>query len=102
MKWREPRRVDRWWWMDIEIYNPETSSLIRSGRVSWDFDKAGDYSISMDYAQEGIGLCCWPAFCVLADAQDFVECLMTLPLDQAKKIHGMYWPGFVVRSTEAL
>jgi hypothetical protein len=94
MVWGEPRRVDEWWWMDVEFKEGET--LIRGGRVSWLQDGSGYYTISMDYAKEGCGLYCWPSFRALADAQEFVERLMGMSLEQAKLIHGTQWPGVVL------
>lgn len=94
MVWGEPRRVDEWWWMDVEFKAGDR--LIRGGRVSWAADGTGYHKISMDYAKEGVGLYCWPAFRVLADAQEFVEQLMLMSLEQAREIHGQQWPGVVL------
>lgn len=94
MVWSEPRRVDVWWWMDVQYTEGDT--LIRGGRVSWLADGSGHYEISMDYAKEGCGLYCWPAFRALADAQEFVERLMLMSLEQAKQIHGQQWPDVVL------
>lgn len=94
MIWGEPRRVDAWWWMDVEWKNE--GRLIRGGRVSWAADGSGYYQISMDYAKEGCGLYCWPSFRSLSDAQEFVERLMGMSLERAREIHGTQWPGVVL------
>jgi hypothetical protein len=94
MVWNEPRRIDEWWWMDVEFKEGET--LIRGGRVSWLQDGSGYYTISMDYAKEGCSLYCWPSFHALADAQEFVERLMLMSLEQARQIHGQQWPNVVL------
>lgn len=94
MQWQTPRPVDRWYWMEIEVY--ENGNLLRYGCVSW--PKAGGvYDVSITYQSErGLGLYCWPAFRVLSDAQDFVEKLMGMPSSEAMKIHGTQWPGVVL------
>ncbi len=92
--WKEPRRVDQWWWMDVEITDGD--NLVRGGRVAWNQDGTGYYKISMDYAKEGCGLHCWPSFRALSAAQEFVERLMALPLGEAMKIHGQQWPDVVL------
>ncbi len=94
MKWQEPRPVDIWYWMDIEVY--ENGQLLRYGRVSW--PKAGGvYDVSITYQSErGLGLYCWPSFRVLSDAQDFVEKLLDMTSADAMKIHGTQWPGVVL------
>lgn len=92
--WSEPRRVDIWWWMDVAIY--DDGDLVRGGRVAWRQDGLGYYDIDMDYAREGYGLPCWPSFRVLSEAQEFVERLMCLPLEEAQAIHGQQWPGVVL------
>ena len=94
MRWKEPRRVDVWWWMDIEFM--DDGILTRGGRVSWNQDGTGFYGVSMDYAREGVGLSCWPSFRALADAQEFVERLMVMPLGEAQALHGTQWPGVVL------
>lgn len=92
--WKQPRRVDVWWWMDVEIM--DGGDLVRGGRISWRQDGVGPYGVSISYEREGVGLHCWPAFHVLSDAQEFVERLMRMPLDQARAIHGTQWPGVVL------
>jgi hypothetical protein len=94
MSWGEPQRVEQWFWMDVEFMEGER--MIRYGRVSWNADGTGYYSVSITYQQEGIGLYCWPSFRVLSDAQDFVERLMGMSVEQAKAIHGQQWPGVVL------
>ncbi len=93
MQWQQPRPVDRWYWMDIEVY--QNGVLQRYGRVSW--PKAGGlYSVSITYQSEhGLGLYCWPSFRALSDAQDFVERLMRMPSSEAMKLHGTEWPNVV-------
>lgn len=93
MKWQEPRPVDRWCWMDIEVY--ENGNLLRYGRVSWP-KTGGVYDVSITYQSEhGLGLYCWPSFRALSDAQEFVEKLMDMPSSEAIKIHGLQWPGVI-------
>jgi|SRR6185436_4637333 len=94
MVWNEPRRVDAWWWMDVEF--AEDGNMIRYGRVSWNQDGTGYYDVSISYEREGVGLSCWPSFRVLTDAQEFVERLMLMSLEQARQIHGTQWPGVVL------
>lgn len=94
MVWGEPRRVDEWWWMDVEFKEGET--LIRGGRVSWNQDGTGYYDVSISYEREGVGLHCWPSFRALSDAQEFVERLMGKSLEEARLIHGQQWPGVVL------
>lgn len=94
MTWNEPRRVDVWWWMDIEVWDGD--SIVRYGRVSWNQDGTGYFDVSITYESEGLGLHCWPDFRVLSDAQDFVEQLMAMPSAEARKIHGQQWPNVVL------
>lgn len=95
MKWQEPRIVDEWYWMDIEVY--QDGQLLRYGRVSWLKNGKGHYDISITYQSEhGLGLYCWPSFRVLSDAQDFVERLMNMTSAEAMKLHGKQWPGVVL------
>lgn len=95
MKWKEPRPVDEWMWMDVEIY---TDNLIdRVGRVSWSRSETGLYSVNITVeSEDGLGLYCWPKFLVRADAQAFVERLMLMPLDKLKAFHGTQWPNVVL------
>lgn len=95
MRWQNPRPVDEWYWMDIELY--ENSGLLRYGRVSWNRDGTGHYDVSLTVQSErGLGLYCWPSFRVLSDAQDFVERLMAMSVDELMRIHGTQWPGVVL------
>lgn len=94
MKWQDPRPVDQWFWMDIEVY--KNGQLLHYGRVSW-LKTGGVYDVSITYQSEnGLGLYCWPSFRALSDAQDFVEKLMDMPSSEAMKIHGTQWPGVVL------
>lgn len=94
-EWRDPRRVEQWLWMDIELMDSD-GVMIRYGRVSWNQDGTGTYDVSISYEREGVGLYCWPSFRVLSDAQDFVERLMAMSLDEAKALHGTQWPNVVL------
>lgn len=94
MKWHTPRPVDRWFWMDIEVW--ENGEIQRVGRVCWP-KEGGLYDVSITYESEhGLGLYCWPAFRVLSDAQDFVERLMNMASAEARTIHGTQWPHVVL------
>lgn len=95
MKWQDPRPVDEWWWMDIEEY--QNGRLMRYGRVAWQQDGTGlfDVSITIESAN-GLGLYCWPKFRALSDAQDFVERLMGMTVEELKKEHGTQWPDVVL------
>lgn len=93
MQWQQPRPVEEWIWMEIELY--QNGRLLRYGRVSW--ERGGVYSPSITIQSEhGLGLGCWPSFHALSDAQDFVEALMVLPVAVLRRIHGTWWPGVVV------
>jgi hypothetical protein len=92
--WKDPRRVDVWWWMDVEI--TDGADMVRYGRVSWNQDGTGYYDVSISYEREGVGLHCWPDFRALSDAQEFVERLMCMSLEEAQAIHGQQWPGVVL------
>ena len=94
MQWLDPRPVDQWYWMDIEVY--ENGQLLRYGRVSW-LKTGGLYSVSITYQSEnGLGLYCWPDFRALSDAQNFVEKLMGMTSAEARVIHGTEWPNVIV------
>lgn len=92
--WREPRRVDVWWWMDVEA--TDGGDMVRYGRVSWTQSGAGYYDVEIHYEREGTGLLCWPSFRSLSAAQEFVEALMCLPVEEAHAIHDTQWPGVVL------
>jgi hypothetical protein len=94
--WKQPRRVAEWWWMDIEIVEPDTGDMIRYGRVSWNQDGTGFYDISITFEREGCGLHCFPSFRALSDAQDFVERLMRMSLAEAMHVNGQQYPGVVL------
>ena len=95
MRWQEPRPVDQWYWMDIELY--KNGTLLRYGRVSWKKDGSGYYSPSITVQNErGLGLYCWPDFRALSDAQEFVERLMGMSVEDLMRIHGTQWPGVVL------
>lgn len=101
LQWKQPRRVDVWWWMEIEQIEIDADChdgyrLIRGGRVSWNQDGTGLYEVSLDCAREGHGFYCWPDFRALSDAQTFVEELMALPFEDIKRLHGTQWPGVVL------
>lgn len=92
--WQEPRPVDRWWMMDLPIY--ENGHLLRYGRVSWGKD-GGLYSPSITIQDaHGLGLYCWPSFRALSDAQEFVEALMLMSIEALQALHGTEWPGVVL------
>lgn len=94
MKWLEPRPVDRWIWMDIEVW--KDGELQRYGRVSW-LPTGGVYDISITYQSEhGLGLYLWPSFRALSDAQEYVEKLMRMPSSEAREMHGPQWIGVVL------
>lgn len=95
MVWGEPRRVNVWWWMDVEFLD-DAGNMIRYGRVKWNQDGTGHYTVSITYERENTGLYAWPAFRALSDAQEFVEKLMLLSLEHAREIHGKQWPGVVL------
>jgi len=95
MQWQEPRPVDTWIWMDIELYR--NGQLLRVGRVSWNQDGTGHYGVSIAIESErGLGLYCWPSFRVLSDAQNFIERLMGMSVPDLMRIHGAQWPGVVL------
>lgn len=95
MTWQEPRIVDQWYWMAIEVWDGER--ILRAGNVSWQRATGGPYKVSITYENErGLGLYCWPAFRALSDAQDFVEKLMGMASAEAMKIHGTEWPNVVI------
>jgi hypothetical protein len=95
--WKHPRRVDVWWWMENEIYEDDGRVIIRYATISWNADGTGYYRVSVTYQHEqGLGLYCWPAFRVLADAQDFAERLLEMTPAEAMKIHGTQWPDVVL------
>jgi hypothetical protein len=92
--WKEPRRVGVWWWMDVEIM--DGSDLVRGGRVSWHQDGTGYYDVEIAFEREGVGLVCWPSFRALSEAQEFVEQLMCMSLEEARDLDGQQWPGVVL------
>jgi hypothetical protein len=96
LDWTQPRRVDVWWWTQIRdaVGISETTGepiVVREGTVSWNQDGSGHYRVSISYEREGVGLGCWPSFYALSDAQDFIERLMDMPVDEADAIHGQGW-----------
>lgn len=91
--WGEPRPVDEWLWMDLDIFDCD-DCLLRSGRVWWNTDGTGHFHISITI--DNYGFMCWPDFHALSDAQDYVEHLMALPLETVKGLNGAQWPGVVV------
>lgn len=94
-EWRDPRPVDQWYWMDIELQSSD-GTMIRYGRVSWNKDGTGHYDVSISYEREGVGLYSWPSFRALSDAQDFVERLMAMSLEEARAQNGTQWPNVVL------
>ena len=88
--WEQPRRVDVWWWMDRNLWSAP-GILWRCGRVSWNQDGTGAYSVTFSDERAGIGLACWPDFHALSEAQEFVESLMGLPLAEIEARHGTQW-----------
>lgn len=88
--WGEPRRVDEWFWLDLNEW--DGARLLRCGRVSWNADGTGAFEVSITVeSHNGLGLYCWPAFRALSDAQDFVETLMPLSVMELYKRHGKGW-----------
>lgn len=95
MRWGEPRLVDGAMWMDIELRDGDR--LLRVGRVAWACAAEGAlYRPSINVESAGLGLPCWPDFRALADAQDFVERLMVMDLDELRRFHGTQWPDVVL------
>lgn len=97
--WDQPRRVEEWWWMDLNELNYDEGDivLVKNGRISWNADGTGFYKPSITFEEaHGLGLYCWPAFRALSDAQDFVEKLMAMPLEEVEKLHGVQWPDVVL------
>lgn len=93
--WQEPRPVDQWYWMDLPQY--QNGTLVRYGRVRWNQDGTGYYKPSITVQSDrGLGLYCWPSFRVLSDAQDFVERLMGMSVEELMREHGTQWPGVVL------
>lgn len=84
--WEQPRRVDVWWWMDLNDWG-EPGILRRCGRVSWNQDGTGEYRVTYADEERGIGLPCWPSFRALSDAQDFVERLMGMAFEDVEALH---------------
>lgn len=76
----------------MELEEWDGKRLVRSGTISWSRVSGGPYKVSMTYEREhGLGLYCWPYFRALSDAQDFVERLWRMPLDEVKQLHGQRW-----------
>jgi hypothetical protein len=85
--WEQPRRVDQWWWMDLNIWSAP-GIMRRYGRVSWNQDGTGYYDISINDEEHGWGFPCWPSYRALSDAQDEVERLLRLPFEELKEENG--------------
>lgn len=96
--WLQPRLVDggRKWWMDTEIREDDGIVMVRYGRVSWRSDGTGYYDVSVTFEREGFGFYCFPDFRALSDAQDYVDRLMVMTLDEVKQENGRLWPGVVI------
>lgn len=92
--WEQPRQVDEWWWMDLNIWR-EPGILCRCGRVSWMQNGTGYYAIDISDEEHGVGFLCWPAFRSLSDAQDEVERLLLLSVDELRQLNGTEWPNVV-------
>ncbi|HEU5086561.1 MAG TPA: hypothetical protein VFT99_03915 [Roseiflexaceae bacterium] len=92
--WEQPRRVDVWWWMDLNIWSAP-GILLRCGRVSWNADGTGHYSISISDEERGYGFYCWPGYRALSDAQEEVERLIRLPIEVLLKENDRRWPNVV-------
>ena len=88
--WEQPRRVDVWWWMDLNEWSTP-GVLRRCGRVSWNQDGTGEYRVNYADEERGIGLPCWPSFRALSDAQEFVEALWVLPFEEIERRHRNQW-----------
>jgi hypothetical protein len=84
--WEQPRRVDVWWWMDLNIWRAP-GILRRCGRVSWNADGSGYYTITIHDEEHGYGFPFWPCYRSLSDAQDEIERLIRLPLDAITAEH---------------
>lgn len=93
--WKQPRRVDQWWWMDVEIIDNNNGDMVRYGRVSWNQDGTDHYDVSLSCEREGYGFYCWPSFRNLSDAQNFIEQLMPLSLQAIEARHGTQWQGIL-------
>lgn len=88
--WGEPRIVDEWYWMDLNLWS-DPGILWRCARVSWDRDGTRAYSVSIDDERSGFGFYCWPSFRVLSEAQEEAERLIRLPFEEIKAEHGKNW-----------
>jgi hypothetical protein len=94
--WAQPRRVEEWWWMDLNRWSGP-GVLDRCGRVKWNADGTGHYSVSLTFETDGgLGLYCYPDFRALSDAQEFVERLLDGPIALAIAENGRQWPGVVL------
>lgn len=89
-EWEQPRRVDGSWWMDLNIWSAP-GILRRCGRVNWKQDGTGHYEIDISDEEHGYGFPCWPSFQALSDAQEEVERLIRLPIEELKRLNGTEW-----------
>lgn len=97
-KWREPYLVDNdsQWWMKLSVWNEDNPEcLVKEGTVHWNADGSGHYGVFLSFEDIGLGLHCWPDFYALSDAQDFIEELLSLPIEQVRSRHGKDWHGVV-------
>lgn len=94
-QWRQPRRVDVWWWMELEVFDVD-GTMIRGTRISWNRNGTGYFKIAVDFEREGYGFNCFPAFRVLSDAQAYAEGLMLLSLEEVMRVNESQWPGVVL------
>jgi hypothetical protein len=86
--WGQPRKVDVWWWMDLNLWSAP-GVLWRCGRVSWNQDGTGIYSISISDEHAGYGWYSWPEYQALSAAQDAVEALILLPVEEIHRRNGI-------------
>ena len=77
--WGEPRRVDVWWWLDLNLWQTP-GVLWRCGRVSWNQDGTGLYDVAFHDEIAGIDIPLYVEFQALSDAQEFIESIIAQPL----------------------
>lgn len=97
MTWEQPRQPNGHdhVWMDLNEWSAP-GILRRCGRVSWKADGTGYYKVDISYEDIGLGLPCWPSFRALSDAQEFVERLFAMSVEEVTALHGTQWPGVVL------
>jgi hypothetical protein len=80
--------------MELNIWQ-SSGVLRRCGQISWNQDGTGHYSITIHDEEHGYGFPCWPDYRALSDAQEAVEELIRLPLDELRRRNGQEWPNVV-------